>query len=72
MSAPLKPLVHWVIYKGFRIRYTGRTPSHVAGILTTDEGEVEFEYDPIALCISLPDRQVFINHHGWELTEEAL
>lgn len=71
MSAPLKPFVHWAIYKGFKVRYTQRTPSQITGVLTTADGEVGFEYDPVALRISLPDGQVCINQHGWELSQDA-
>ena len=71
MSASCKPLVHWAIYKGYKVRYTHRSPSQINGVLTTEDGEVDFEFDPDALCISLPAGQITINQHGWELSSDA-
>lgn len=71
MRANVKPLVHWAIYKGYKIRYTDRTAAQVKGILTTPEGEQDFRFDPAALTINLPDRQITINQYGWELSQDA-
>lgn len=71
MRANVKPLVHWTIYKGYKIRYTDRSAAQVKGILTTPEGEQDFRFDPATLTISLPDRQITINQYGWELSQDA-
>ena len=68
MPAPrLKPLIHWAIYKGYKVRYTEHSTDLVAGVLTTDTETLEFQYDPAAQLISLPDEQININEHGWEI-----
>lgn len=67
MSVNVKPLTHWLIYKGYKVRFKTRTSASVTGVLTTDMGEVEFSYDPAVLVVALPDRQVTINEYGWEV-----
>ena len=68
MPAPrLKPFIHWVIYKGYKVRYTDHSTNLVVGVLTTDTDTLEFQYDPEAQLISLPDEQIGINEHGWEI-----
>jgi hypothetical protein len=69
--ANVKPLTHWVIYKGYTVRFTARTPQHVAGVLTTPEGQVAFRYDPAARIVSLPGATLHINDHGWEVAQES-
>ena len=71
MRANVKPLVHWAIYRGYKLRYTDRSPMSVQGILTTPDGARNFRYDPTNLIISVADQQITINHHGWELSQDA-
>lgn len=70
MAVNVKPLTHWVIYKGYKVRFTERTPTRVAGVLTTAAGEVTFLYDPVAKVVTLPAARVAINDYGWELDQE--
>ncbi|MBV7336545.1 hypothetical protein KFU94_51605 [Chloroflexi bacterium TSY] len=51
------------------MRFRKRTLQEVTGILTTPDGAVEFRYDPQNMLIYLPDKQIEINEHGWELTD---
>lgn len=71
MRANVKPLMHWIIYRGYRVRFTARTPSLVTGILSMSTGEVTFHYDPVRLEVFLPNERIQINEHGWELSREA-
>ncbi len=71
--APIKPLVHWAITKGYSLRFSLRTPARVAGTMTTPAGEVAFVYDPAARLITLdgvsvsqPATTIAINEYGWE------
>lgn len=66
--ADVKPFVHWVIYKGYQIRYTLRQPTQVEGKLLTPSGELPFIYVAASREIRLPDAVITINEHGWELT----
>jgi hypothetical protein len=68
MSANVKPLTHWAIYKGYKLRFRSREPERAAGLLTNDEGvEMAFEYLPAERIIRLPGEEVRINEYGWEL-----
>ena len=67
----VKPLVHWAIYKHFILRFTKRSPTMIEGILTTPQGKVKFEYDPQAMTVRLPEEQIAINEHGWELSRSG-
>ncbi len=68
MHANVKPLTHWAIYKGYKLRFRDRTPARVVGVLTDSAGSrIEFAYLPDALIIQLPDAQVQINEFGWEV-----
>ncbi len=67
MRADVKPLTHWIIYRGYTVRFSTRTATAVSGILFTPEGELPFEYDPAAMLVRLPDATVRINAHGWEM-----
>ncbi len=69
-SVDVKPLTHWIIYRGYKVRFTQRQPTSVAGILTTDAGTVRFTYDPTTYTVQLPDERVVINAYGWELSKE--
>ena len=43
----LKPLTHWAIYRGFKMRFTRRAAAEVRGILTRpDGGELSFASPP--------------------------
>lgn len=66
----VKALTHWIIYKGYRVRFTRRTPQEVEGILFTPEGETPFVYHRQTHQITLPTTTVNINEHGWELDRE--
>ena len=67
MRASVKPLTHWVIYKGYKVYFTARDAGRVEGVLTTPAGKVSFRYDPAALRITLPDATITINEYGWEI-----
>ena len=67
----VKPLTHWIIYKGYRVRFTQRTPRQVTGILLTPMGEVAFSYQPMTNVITLPDVTVTINDYGWEIEKAS-
>lgn len=67
MRASIKPLTHWVIYKGYKVYFTARDAERVEGVLTTPAGKVPFHYDPAALRITLPDATITINEYGWEI-----
>ncbi len=69
--ANVKPLMHWVIYKGYTVRITARQADGVQGILTTPVGSVDFRYDAAAQIVHLPDATVAINAYGWELDAPA-
>ena len=68
--ANVKPLTHWVIYKGYNVRFTARSGREVRGVLTTPEGPLDFVYDPAARTIHLPDAILIINDYGWEVSRE--
>jgi hypothetical protein len=63
----VKPLTHWIIYRGYKVRFTQREPTLVAGILTNDTGTVSFTYDPNTYTVQLPSERLVINAYGWEL-----
>ena len=68
MRVDVKALTHWVIYKGYRVRFTRRGADRVEGVLTAQDGvEFAFAYDPIAHCVHLPSERITINDFGWEL-----
>ena len=71
MRADVKPLTHWIIYKGYTVRFATRTPAEVTGTLTTPAGPVDFSYAPAEMRIDLPDRSVSINQFGWEVEQDA-
>lgn len=64
----VKALTHWVIYKGYKVRFTSRSPQRVEGVLTTPAGaEIAFGYDPVAQAVDLPGERIRINDYGWEV-----
>ena len=63
----VKPLMHWLIYRHYTVRITERAPSHVAGIITTPDGPLNFRYDPEAKIVHLPEQSIAINEYGWEI-----
>ena len=67
MRADVKPLTHWLIYKGYTVRFGRRSPDSVQGVISTPQGEVAFKYEPQSMTIHLPDRTVAINQYGWEI-----
>ncbi|MCS6827001.1 MAG: hypothetical protein NZ553_10350 [Caldilinea sp.] len=68
MRIDVKPLTHWVIYKGYKVRFTARRPPLAEGVLTTPEGvEMRFVYDASKRVIALPDEHIHINEYGWEI-----
>jgi len=71
MRINIKPLTHWIIYKGYKVRFTRREPTSVTGILTTMTGEISFRYDPTIYIVYLPGERITINEYGWELSKEA-
>lgn len=72
MRANVKPLTHWIIYRGYSVRFHARDPQRVTGMLTTPEGPVEFAYEPKSMTVHLLDERITINEHGWELGREEV
>jgi hypothetical protein len=70
MRANVKPFTYWLIHKKYTARFSHRSPESVRGVLTTPEGEQDFDYNPATLTIVLPDQILSINVHGWE-TDQA-
>lgn len=71
MHANVKPLTHWVIYRGYKVRFTARDATRVTGVLTAADGTaVSFRYDPIAMVVALPGERITLNVHGWEIQKE--
>ena len=68
--ANVKPLTHWLIYKGYTVRFTQRAATIVAGVLTTPAGPLAFTYDPVTRAVTLPDRVIHLNEYGWEVTPD--
>lgn len=68
MKIDVKPLTHWAIYKGCKLRFRSRSPGSVSGVLTRPEGsEVVFDYKPETLILHLPGERILINEYGWEV-----
>ena len=67
----VKPLMHWMIYRGYTVRITQRAATHVEGIMTTTDGPVSFRYDPTTQTVSLPETTITINEYGWEIDPPA-
>ena len=63
----VKPLMHWLIYRHYTVRITERAATHVAGVITTPDGPLDFRYDPIGLVVHLPETSIAINEYGWEI-----
>jgi hypothetical protein len=64
----VKPLTHWAIYKGYKLRFRSRTPARVAGVLTSAEGTaLDFTYAPDALTLHVGGEAIRINDYGWEM-----
>ncbi|MCC6454405.1 MAG: hypothetical protein IT328_05640 [Caldilineaceae bacterium] len=63
----VKPLMHWLIYRGYTVRITKRAPGEVEGIMTTPDGSTTFRYDAAAQVVHLPEKVVAINEYGWEI-----
>jgi hypothetical protein len=72
MRANVKPLTHWLIYRGYSVRFKERSLQQVTGVLTTADGPVEFAYDPETMVVHLPTERITINQHGWELNKETI
>ena len=72
MRVNVKPLTHWIIYRGYKVRFTQRTSGCVMGVLTRPDQEVNFQYDPAAHCVTMPDERIIINEYGWELSKETV
>ncbi len=70
MRPNVKPLTHWLIYKGYTVRFQERHPEQVTGVLTTPEGQVPFQYDPQRRVIHLPGQRIVINAYGWEVDKD--
>ena len=72
MGPNVKPFTHWVIYKGYKVRFTTRTAQAVTGVLTAPDGaELLFRYDPDPMLVHLPTGRIEINQHGWEVAAAA-
>jgi hypothetical protein len=71
MRPNVKPLTHWIIYRGYKVRFTDRGTAVVAGVLTAGDGtEVDFRYESANKVIFLPGERITINEHGWEVKKE--
>jgi hypothetical protein len=66
----VKPLMHWIIYRGYTVRITRREPEQVTGILTTPDGPVTFFYNAARQIVSMPGTQIQINEYGWEIEQQ--
>jgi hypothetical protein len=71
MRSNVKPFTHWVISRGYKVRFLRRDPAEVRGVLTTPQGERAFVYDPQRRTITWPDGQITINEYGWEISQAA-
>jgi len=67
MRADVKPLTHWLIYRGYSVRFGRRSAESVQGVITTPNGDVPFDYAPQTRTIHLPDRIIAIDRYGWEI-----
>jgi len=68
MRVNVKALTHWVIYKGYTVRFTSRSPQRVEGVLSTPDGaEIVFGYDAVNQVVELPGERIRINEYGWEM-----
>jgi hypothetical protein len=73
MNANVKPLTHWAIYKGYRLRFRSRAPAQVTGLLTDALGtEIDFAYLPAARIVRLAEQEVHINEFGWEIERKDI
>ncbi|MDQ3247985.1 MAG: hypothetical protein M3Q45_02140 [Chloroflexota bacterium] len=72
MRVNVKPLTHWIIYRGYKVRFTGRAATAVTGILTTPTGTQALHYDPTTCTVQLPGERITINEYGWELSKEVI
>jgi hypothetical protein len=64
----VKPLTHWAIYKGYKLRFRTRTPERVDGVLTSAEGlAMNFTYAPASLTLQVGGEGIRINDYGWEM-----
>jgi hypothetical protein len=59
--------MHWLIYRNYTVRITQRAADHVAGIMTTPEGQINFTYDAVGRIVHLPEQSIAINEYGWEI-----
>lgn len=66
-----KALTHWIIYKGYKVRFRERSPEQISGILNTPEGDLPFTYLVADMQVRLPGQWFTINEHGWELRKSA-
>ena len=71
MRANVKPLTHWAIYKGYKMRILQRAADEVSGIFTTADGQVPFRYDAIGMVVYLEEQPLAINEYGWEIAQAA-
>jgi hypothetical protein len=69
MRANVKPLTHWIIYRGYKVRFSERTPIKVSGVLTTPAGELMFTYDLATQTVQMGSERVVINEYGWEMSK---
>lgn len=73
MNANVKPLTHWAIYQGCKLRFRSRAPACVTGVLTDAQGgEKMFDYLPAERIIRLADQEVHIDEFGWETERRDL
>jgi hypothetical protein len=72
VAGSLKPLAHWAIYKGFKMRFTRRTPAEACGVCTRPDGtEIGFRYYPPARILELGELRLAIDEHGWEIEQSC-
>jgi hypothetical protein len=73
MNANVKPLTHWAIYKGYKLRFRSRASERVAGVLTDAAGgEMQFDYLPAERIVRLAEQEVHINEFGWETARKDI
>jgi hypothetical protein len=69
--ANVKPLMRWLIDKGYTVHFTQRSPDAVAGVLTTPAGTLSFTYARATRTLHLPDQTIYLNEYGWDVTPGA-
>lgn len=72
-NSGVKPLVRWAMAKGYLLRFSQRGPGEARGIVTTQDAERTFRYDPDrrVLVLDAPPHieTIRLNEYGWQEQE---